>query len=99
MTEIFRATQAFAFTDKNGTPRSVCAGDLFSSDDPDYKGKEHLFETVEVAAARASKAATGKATTSKATETASAAPGEQRARSAPEKKAAPAKAAPKEGDK
>ena len=80
MPDIFRATQAFAFTDKSGTPRSICAGDLISADDPNFKGKEHLFEPVEVAAARAVK-----------TETASAAPGELRTRSVAKK--APAKAA------
>jgi hypothetical protein len=52
MSEIYRAKEAFTFNGKNGVPRVFTAGVLISSDDPDYKGKEHLFEPVEVAAAR-----------------------------------------------
>lgn len=70
MSEIYRATEPFAYTDKQGVPRSVCVGDLMSGDDPNFKGKEGLYELVQVAAARASK-----------TETTSAGPGESRSRS------------------
>ncbi len=54
MTAIYRAREAFAFTDKRGVPRVVNAGDLIAADDPSLKGKIHLFEQVELAAARAS---------------------------------------------
>lgn len=50
---VYRAREAFAFTDKQGVPRVVTAGHLMSDDDPNFKGKEKLFEPVEVAAARA----------------------------------------------
>lgn len=76
MADIYRAQQPFAFTGKSGIPRVVSAGDLFSSDDPDFKGKEHLFEPVEVQVDRARRARGGDAS-----ETASAAPGERRVRS------------------
>lgn len=69
MANIFRAVEAFAFANKGGVPHSVAPGDLMSDEDPNYKGREHLFEPVEVATARQA-----------ATETASAAPGERRAR-------------------
>jgi len=50
---IIRVREAFAAYDKTQKAlRSFCPGDLFSSDDPVVKGKEHLFEPVEVAAAR-----------------------------------------------
>jgi hypothetical protein len=52
MAEIKRAIEAFAFTDHTGVPRVVTPGVLMSDEDPDYKGKESLFESVEVAAAR-----------------------------------------------
>lgn len=53
MSEIYRCIEAFAFVDKTrGVPRSLTPGDLMSGDDPAYRGKEHLFEKVEVASAR-----------------------------------------------
>jgi hypothetical protein len=76
MADIYRAREAFAFTGKNGVPRVITPGSLISADDPDYKGREHFFEPVEVAATRA-------------TETASASPGERRARSQGKPKEAP----------
>lgn len=77
---VVRAKEPFAYTDTNGVPRTVCTGDLFTDSDPCVKKRPHLFEAVEVAAARGA---------SRATETASAAPGEVRAaRSAPRKAAA-----------
>lgn len=50
---VYRAREAFAYTDKQGTPRAISPGYLMSDDDPNFKGKEKLFEPVEVAAARA----------------------------------------------
>jgi hypothetical protein len=56
---VFRAIEAFTFTGKNGVPRVFTPGVLMSDDDPDYKGKEQLFEPVEVAAARPGMQAAG----------------------------------------
>ena len=66
---IVRAKEPFAYTDAAGLPRVVNPGQLFDSTDPCVVKRPHLFEAVEVAAAR------GLAT---ATETATAAPGEAR---------------------
>lgn len=68
MPDVYRAKEPFAFTDKNGVPRSIVPGDLMTAGDPNLKGREHLFERVEVAAARATNVV----------EDASAAPGELR---------------------
>ena len=43
-----RAREPFSFNDINGVPRAVSAGDLFDSADRNVKGREHLFEPVEV---------------------------------------------------
>lgn len=56
---VFRVIESFAFTGKDGLPRVFTPGVLMSTDDPDYKGKEALFESVEVAAERAAKQAAG----------------------------------------
>jgi hypothetical protein len=56
---VFRAIAPFAFVGKNGVPRVVTPGVLMSDDDPDFKGKESFFESVEVAAARPGKQASG----------------------------------------
>jgi hypothetical protein len=56
---VFRAIESFAFTGHDGVPRSIRPGTLMSDDDPDYKGKESLFEPVEVAAARPAQQASG----------------------------------------
>jgi len=53
MADTYRVKEAFAYTDKNGVPRVVAPGFLMSGDDPDYKRFPHMFEPVEVAAARA----------------------------------------------
>jgi len=53
MSEVYRAKEPFAFTDHNGVPRSIVPGDLMFGGDVNLKGREHLFERVEVAAARA----------------------------------------------
>lgn len=51
MAEIYRAKEAFSFEGVNGVPRVIAPGNLISSDDPDFKGKEHLFEPVETSVA------------------------------------------------
>jgi hypothetical protein len=56
---LYSANQAFAFTDKKGVPRVITHGQLMSDSDPDFKGKEALFESVEVAAERPAKQASG----------------------------------------
>ncbi|MGV0785115.1 hypothetical protein [Mycolicibacterium sp. XJ775] len=82
---IVRAKEPFSYIDSQGVPRIVSPGQLLDDGDPAVIKRAHLFEPVEVAAARA-------------TETATAAPGELRsvAKKAPAKKAAPA--ADKSGD-
>ncbi|MCH9728387.1 MAG: hypothetical protein K0U84_01665 [Actinomycetia bacterium] len=83
---VVRAKEPFAYTDTNGVPRTVRTGDLFNDNDPCVRKRPHLFETVEVAASRA-------------TETASAAPGEVRAaRSTPRKAAKAAAKSPAQDD-
>ena len=49
---VFRAVESFAFTGRNGVPRVITVGTLMADSDPDFKGKAHLFEPVEIAAAR-----------------------------------------------
>jgi hypothetical protein len=69
MPDIYRAKEAFSLP----SHRVIVPGDLLSSDDPDFKGREHLFEPVAAAAARVMD--------NVATETATTAPGERRVRS------------------
>jgi hypothetical protein len=76
---VFRATQAFAFTDHTGCPRVIHVGELMSDSDPDYKGREQFFESVETAAARPGLRAAG------ITEDASAEPNSKRRMSRPRK--------------
>lgn len=83
MTEVFRALEPFSFTSNSGIPRVVRAGDLVSSEDPDLKGREHLFEPAVAAANRAA-------------ETASAGPGEKRVRTKPTAPHQPAPEQPKQ---
>lgn len=47
-----RAKEAFSYQDVNGIPVMVSPGTLYDSNDPDVKKRAHLFEEVEVAAAR-----------------------------------------------
>lgn len=54
-----RAKEPFSFNDINGVPRNVSAGDLFDSADRNVKGREHLFEAVEVDVDRRRKATGG----------------------------------------
>lgn len=63
MADYYRVKEAFAY----GEHAVATPGQIWSGDNPNLKGREHLFEPVEAAAAR--------------TETASAAPGETRSRS------------------
>jgi hypothetical protein len=56
---LFSANQAFTFTGKNGVPRPFTKGVLMDDSDPDFKGRESLFEPVEVAAGRPAKQASG----------------------------------------
>lgn len=81
MAGIYRAKDAFAYTDDAGVPRVVRAGDLFHGTDPCVAKRPGLFEPAETAATRA-------------VETASAAPGELRsvAKKAPTKKTAASQA-------
>lgn len=72
MAKIYRALEAFAYVDPNGYPMPVTPGTLVSGDDPAYKSREHLFESVEDSVVRTS--------SSRASETATSGPGELRAR-------------------
>lgn len=64
---IYRVREPFAFDQSDGVQRVMRPGDLVDENDPAYKGREALFETVEVA-------------TTRALEVTSAAPGERRTR-------------------
>lgn len=83
-----RAKEPFSFNDINGVPRNVSSGELFDSADRNVKGREHLFEAVEVDIDRRRKATAG-------VEDATAEPGEKRSVSTAPKKAAPPKVEPK----
>lgn len=41
---MFRATESFTFTGRNGAARTILKGTLMDGRDPDLKGREHLFE-------------------------------------------------------
>jgi hypothetical protein len=56
---LFAANQAFCFDGPDGVPRMFTKGELISDNDPGYKGREALFEPVEVAAERPIKQAAG----------------------------------------
>lgn len=60
MAEIYRAREAFAYTDKDGAARIVTPGMLVSASDPGYKGREKLFEPVDVAVEKAEARIAGK---------------------------------------
>ncbi|ARG91402.1 hypothetical protein B1T50_04620 [Mycobacterium kansasii] len=73
MAEILRAVTAFEVMSRaDGLPRMFTPGSLVYANDCDVKGREELFEPVEVAAARTARSVN--------TETASAAPDERRTR-------------------
>ena len=74
---IYRVREPFAFDQSDGVQRVMRPGDLVNDTDPAYKGREALYEPVEVAATRA-------------VETTSAAPGERRTRSKRVQKDSPA---------
>lgn len=71
---LYSANQAFTFTSKNGVPRVITKGVLMDDSDPDFKGRESLFERVEVTAERPAKQASGRG----GVEDASAEPNEKR---------------------
>ena len=75
MSDFYRVKEPFAYGNAVAT-----AGEIWSGDNPAFKGREQFFEPIAAAASR---------TASRATETASAGPGETRVRRAPVKKAAP----------
>lgn len=75
-----RAKEPFSY-DADGYSHNVAAGALFDSEDPAVRKRAHLFEPVEVAAARRAAAVS--------TETASAAPGERRVRTRSHKAESP----------
>lgn len=56
---IFVANQPFTFDGPDGVPRMFTKGDLIDDTDPGYRGREALFEPVEVAAQRPAKQAAG----------------------------------------
>lgn len=92
------AREGFAFTSRDGMPRVFSPGDLCDDQDPDYRGREHLFQPAEEATIMATSRRGSSPT--RATETATAAPGEQRARTRPDnvqdpKAAQPPKPGPK----
>lgn len=71
-----RVKEAHSF-DENGVPVTMRVGQLVDGDDPRIKGREHLYEDADVAAARMSDRSTESVGS---VETASAAPGEKRSR-------------------
>ncbi len=82
---IKRAKESFTFWDKDGVPRDIPAGTLIDPDRVEgYKGREHLFEDVEVYVDRVEKAKEASTKPNKPgapdeqVETATAEPGERR---------------------
>lgn len=45
---VYRAKEGFSYDDRDGVPRIVVPGTLMSDSDPGFKGRESLFEPVEV---------------------------------------------------
>lgn len=60
MAEMFRAREAFAYTDKDGAVRVISPGILMSDSDPGYRGRERLFEPVHVSVEKAEARRTGR---------------------------------------
>lgn len=74
---VFRAKEPFALPGPIG--RVVPAGEVMSDTDPDFKGREHLFEPVEASIATAKARLAGKEVlTGPTSETASAEPNAKR---------------------
>lgn len=74
---VFRAREPFALPGPIG--RVVPAGEVISDTDPDYKGREHLFEPVEESIATAKARRAGReVSTGPTSETASAEPNTKR---------------------
>jgi hypothetical protein len=88
------AIEGMAFTSKDGMRRVITPGQTIDDGDPDFKGREHLFEPADERAARNTSsrnrgvAASG---AGRAAETATAAPGERRTRTSPPPTAPPSK--------
>lgn len=70
------ARESFSIPSHDGMPRFFGVGDLVEDNDPDIRGREHLFQPAEEAAAMASNRRGQRP--SRAMETATAAPGEVR---------------------
>ena len=66
---VLRCIAPFAYSERNGVQRVLSAGDVVDSTDPAIKGRESMFEPVEVTAERV---------TGIAVEQATSAPGEKR---------------------
>lgn len=63
----------------DGTPRTIRRGEIITTDDPIYKGREHLFETLDEHAAREAQQRQAMGITPSApVERMTAAPGERR---------------------
>ena len=87
---IVQAKEAFSGTQANGVPWNVGAGDLYWSNDPIVKGREHLFGDVTVLSSTGATHRETATVTGSAVETATAEPGQRRrmgrSRLAPEEK-------------
>lgn len=83
------ARESFSFTSIDGMPRFFGTGDLVDDTDPDFRGREHLFQPVEEAAAVAHNRRG--LHPSRSMETATAAPGEVRQMAHPLPESIPAK--------
>jgi hypothetical protein len=85
----YAARESIAFTSTDGMPRFFGTGDLCDDSDPDFKGREHLFQPVEEAAAVAHNRRGMHP--NRAMETATAAPGEVRHMTPPVPESIPTK--------
>lgn len=81
MADYFHAREPFNIRGKNGLPRTFMPAEVISSDDPDFKGHEKMFEPISESVDRATQSRAGRHGAARAAETASAAPGEKRSRS------------------
>lgn len=82
MAEYFHAVEPFSIRGRSGLPRTFLPAEVVSSDDPDFKGREQMFEPVSASVERGAMSRSGGGRTSvTATETATSSPGERRVRS------------------
>jgi hypothetical protein len=92
--EYFHPQEPFTIQGRDGLPRTFTPDQVIADDDPDYKGREQLFEPVSKSVERASQSrSSGGPMAARAAETASAAPGEKRFRTQPSAAATAAAAA------